>query len=106
MRIVLDRFCKFACEFSRFCPISAGEGSRLTRRDRSFEPKNWTEGEELLFTIQASFAREFTTAECANVLLEPYCSAAIVELLTLQGKSQPLRAKSAQHSGKLPGGSR
>jgi hypothetical protein len=44
-----------------------GEGSRLTQRDRSFSPTNWTEGEEFLLTIQAIFARELTTAECANV---------------------------------------
>src|SRR5438876_6158594 len=73
MRIVLDRFCKFACEFSRFCPISAGEGSRLTWIDRSFLPNNWSEGEELLLSIQANFAREFTAAEYASVLLEPCC---------------------------------
>ncbi len=36
MRIVLDHFCKFARAFSRFCPLKAAEGSRLTRRDRSF----------------------------------------------------------------------
>ncbi len=34
---------------------------------------NTTKEEELLLTIQASFAREFPTAECTNVLLEPYC---------------------------------
>jgi hypothetical protein len=79
-----------------------GEGSRLTRIDRSFSPKNWSEGEELLLTIQAIVAREFPTAECVNVLLEPCCQAAKVELLTLQGKSQPLWAKSARHSSKLP----
>lgn len=37
-----------------------------------------------MLTIQAIFAREFPTAECANVLLEPCCQAAIGELLTLQ----------------------
>jgi hypothetical protein len=42
MRIVLDRFWKFAGEFSRFCPIEAAEGSRLTWRDRSFSPKGWS----------------------------------------------------------------
>ncbi len=52
---------------------SAGSRFRLIRIDRSFEPKNGTEGEEHLLTIQAHFARELTTAECASVLLEPYC---------------------------------
>jgi len=84
MRIVPVRFCKFVREFSRFCPLYAGGGFRLTRIERSFQPKNWSEGEEFLLTIQAIFAREFPTAECANVLLEPCCQAAIGELLTLQ----------------------
>ncbi len=70
--------------------------------DRSFSPKNWTEGEELLLTIQASFAREFPTAECTNVLLEPYCSAARVELLMIEGNCSRLRAKPAHISGHLP----
>jgi hypothetical protein len=66
-----------------------GKAFRLTRRDRSFSPKNWTEGEKLLLTIQAIFAREFPTPAGTNVLLEPYCSAARVELLTLQAKANP-----------------
>lgn len=53
MRIVLDRFCKLTREISRFYLFSAGEGRGLTRRDRSFSPKNWTEGEEILLIIQA-----------------------------------------------------
>ena len=32
--------------------------------------------------MQAIFAREYTTVECANVLLEACCSTAIEELLT------------------------
>src|SRR5690349_20228332 len=39
------------------------------------------------------------------MLLEPCCSTAIEELLTLQGKSQPLGAKRPQPSPKLPPGS-
>lgn len=41
MRIVLNRFCTFASEFSRFCPFSVGEGLRLSWIDRSFSSKNW-----------------------------------------------------------------
>jgi len=95
---MLDRFCKFAGEFPRACPFSVGEGLRLTQRDRSFSSKNGTEEEKLLLTIQAFFAHEFTTAECANGLLEPCRETVMVEVLIFQGNSQPLRAKSAHLS--------
>jgi len=71
MRTVLDRFCTFAGEFFRFCLFSASGGLGLTRRDRSFSPKSWTEGKELLLIIQALFARECTNTKCVNVLAEP-----------------------------------
>ena len=73
MRIALDRFCTFGYEFSRFCLFYAVLSGSLAGQDCSFSPKNWAEGEVLLLTIQALFAREFTTTQWLNGLLEP-CS--------------------------------
>jgi len=81
MRIVLSRFCTFVCEFTRFCPFSASFGSRLTRRDHSFSPKTGLE--------ERSFCSPFkqillVNLHLPNVLLEPCCSRARGELLTLR----------------------
>src|SRR5260370_17842669 len=83
MRIILDRFCKFAPDFSRFCPFYADCYRTLTWRDSLLSAKNWTEGEKLLLTIQAIFAHEFTPPKAVNVDLKPFRSPAIIELLTL-----------------------
>src|SRR5260370_41344586 len=103
MRIFLDRFFKFARDFSRFCPFYTDCYRSLTWRDSLLSAKNWTEGEKLLLTIQAIFAHEFTPPKAVNVDLKPSRSPAIIELLTLRADCSLYTLKPARSSCFLPG---